>query len=134
MLTKHQALVYSMVVMAAADQEMSDAELLKIREIVSFLPVFRDYDPEQLPADAGACSEVLIEEEGFDRVLDLVRECLPVTLRETAYALAVEVAAADLEAAEEELNLLQMIRHHLEIDRLIAAGIERGARARYARH
>jgi len=67
-----------------------------------------------------------------DKVLDLVRESLPVSLRETAYALAIEVAAADLHAGEEELNLLQMIRHKLDIDRLIAAGIERGARARHA--
>ena len=31
----------------------------------------------------------------------------------------------------EELRILEMIRHRLTIDRLIAAGIERGARARF---
>lgn len=133
MLTKHQALVYCMVVTSAADNDMTDAELMKMREIVSVLPVFDSYDEEDLPKDAGKCAEQLMEEDGFDHVLDLVRESLPLNLRETAYALSVEVAAADLHAGQEELRLLMMIRHKLDIDRLIAAGIERGARARYAR-
>lgn len=133
MLTKHQALVYCMVVTSAADNDMTDAELMKMREIVSVLPVFDEYDEEELPTDAGKCAELLMEADGFDHVLDLVRESLPPNLRETAYALSVDVAAADLHAAQEELRLLMMIRHKLDIDRLIAAGIERGARARYTR-
>lgn len=131
MLNKHQSLVYCMVVMSAADSDMTDVELMTMQQIVSFLPVFTGYDPGDLADDAGKCAEVLLDEDGFDKALDLIRESLPVSLRETAYALAVEVAAADLHAGEEELNLLQMIRHKLDIDRLIAAGIERGARARY---
>lgn len=132
MLSKHQALIYTMVSMAAADSEMSESEMLKIKEIVAYLPVFEGYEQSEIAKDAGAVAEMLMDVDGFDKILDLVHECLPVNLRETAYALAVEVAAADLVAVEEELNLLQMIRHALEIDRLIASGIERGARARYA--
>ena len=132
MLSKHQALIYTMVIMSAADSEMTELEMLKIKEIVSYLPVFEGYEQHEIARDAGAVAEMLLEEDGFENVLKLVHECLPSELRETAYALAVEVAAADLVAVEEELNLLQMIRHALEIDRLIAAGIERGARARYA--
>jgi hypothetical protein len=30
------------------------------------------------------------------------------------------------------MRLLEILRHHLNIDRLIAAAIERGVRARYA--
>ncbi|MTI10746.1 MULTISPECIES: tellurite resistance TerB family protein [Curvivirga] len=132
MLTKHQSLIYTMVLMSAADSEMSETEMLKIKEVISYLPIFEGYEQSNIAKDAGAVAELLLDEDGFEKALELVRESLPVHLRETAYALAVEVAAADLEAAEEELNLLQMIRHILEIDRLIAAGIERGARARYA--
>ena len=50
---------------------------------------------------------------------------------ETAYALACDVAAVDGEATQEELRVLELMRHRLNIDRLIAAGIERGARARF---
>ena len=54
-------------------------------------------------------------------------------LHETAYALAVEVAAADLHVEQEELRFLQMLRDRLDLDSLTVAAIERGARARYRR-
>ena len=63
--------------------------------------------------------------------LDAYRRALPQPLRETAYALACDVAAADGEPAEAELRMLEMIRHRLHIDRLVAAAIERGAQARH---
>ena len=131
MLNKHQALIYAMVSISAADNEMTNAELVTIQQIVALLPVFQDYDPANLAADADACVALLNDVDGFEDVLDQIILGPPETLYETAYALAVEVAAADLVAKEEELNLLQMLRHALHLDRLIATGIERGARARY---
>jgi tellurite resistance protein len=56
---------------------------------------------------------------------------LPQPLRETAYAVACDVAAADGTLAEEEANLLELLRRRLRVDRLVAAAIER---ATYARH
>ena len=45
--------------------------------------------------------------------------------------MACDVAAADGLLGEQELNLLAEIRYELGIDRLHAAAIERGARARH---
>ena len=56
---------------------------------------------------------------------------LPVKLHETAYAIACDLVAADGEVTQEELRLLELIRHRLNVDRLTAAAIERGARARF---
>ena len=56
---------------------------------------------------------------------------LPERLFETAYAIACDVAAADGTLREPELRLLEEIRYELNIDRLHAAAIERGARARH---
>jgi tellurite resistance protein len=50
---------------------------------------------------------------------------------ETAYAVACDIVAADGEANQEELRMLEMIRFRLDVDRLTAAAIERGARARH---
>jgi tellurite resistance protein len=61
----------------------------------------------------------------------LIRETLPERLNETAYALACDVAAADGEIAQSELRMLEEMRYELNIDRLHAAAIERGARARH---
>ena len=66
----HAALVYVMVTMAAVDRNMTDVEIARIGAIVSHLPVFRDFDPEELVPIAEACGEVLSDEDGLDRVLD----------------------------------------------------------------
>ena len=42
-----------------------------------------------------------------------------------------EEVAADGDASQEELRMLEMIRFRLDVDRLTAAAIERGARARH---
>lgn len=131
MLDRHEALIHGMVIMAAADEIMTESEMDMIGRIVTHLPVFRDFDATRLPFIAEECIAKLDDENGLDRVVAEMKEALPASLRETAYALAVEVAAADLEATEEELNLLQMIRQVLELDRLICTGIERGVRARF---
>ena len=60
-------------------------------------------------------------------------EGLPERLHETAYALACDVAAADERISQEELRLLELLRHRLSVGRLPAAAIERGARARHLR-
>ncbi len=71
------------------------------------------------------------EEDGLDALFGLVRETLPENLWETAYALACDVAVADGELRESELRLLEEMRYELRIDRLHAAAIERGSRARH---
>ena len=127
----HEGLIYTMVVVSAADSDMTDSELHVIGDIVRLLPVFRDYDEAGLPATAAGCAELLAEDDGLDRVIDFVKGAVGDKLAETAYALACDVVAADGEANQEELRLLEIIRHRLDIDRLIAAGIERGSRARH---
>ncbi|MGD1877129.1 MAG: tellurite resistance TerB family protein [Kiloniellaceae bacterium] len=129
----HTALVYTMVLVSAADSEMTDSELKTIGEIVSHLPVFADYDTQNLTKDAQACAELLSGDDGLEAVLSKIVEGLPAKLKETAYAVALDVAAADGAASQEELRLLEMLRYRLAVGRLPAAAIERGARARYTR-
>jgi len=131
MLDPHGALICTMVIVSAADSNMTDAELAIIGEIVGHLPVFRDFDRNTLPSVLESCSQLLSREEGLDEAFSEIRKVLPANLRETAYALACDVAAVDGEAQQEELRVLELMRHRLNIDPLIAAGIERGARARF---
>ena len=44
-----------------------------------------------------ACADLLDDEEGLDKALSLIEAALPAKLRETAYALACDIAAADQE-------------------------------------
>ena len=133
MLNHHTALIYTMVLASAADSEMTDKELRTIGDLVTHLPVFREFDTENLIEISRSCAELLDEENGLETALELIKGALPQQrLRETAYTLACDVVAADGVAHQEELRLLEMIRHHLEVERLVAASIERAAAARYA--
>jgi tellurite resistance protein len=129
--TPHDALIYIMVTMSAADRTMTDSELAKIGSIIQTLPVFEKYDSDDLVAAASRCTDVLQADNGLKQIMDIAASTLPKHLHETAYALAVEVAAADLHLEQEELRLLQIFRDHFNLDRLTCAAIERGARARH---
>jgi tellurite resistance protein len=132
MVDHYAALIYTMVIASAADQDMTDAELGMIGDIVRHLPVFRGFDLDKLPRVARDCAELLDHENGLENAFDVIKGSLPVRLRETAYALACDVVAADGHASQEELRLLQLLQDALGLDRLIAVAIERAARARYA--
>ncbi len=132
-LSHHEALVYVMVMMSAVDKAMSEQELERIGTLSRFLPVFEDFDDERLVDVARDCSAQLSGPEGLDIVLEIIREALPARLYDTAYALAVELAAADLAIRSEEIRLLQMLRDRLGLDKLTCAAIERGAMARFRR-
>lgn len=129
-LSHHAALIYVMVTISAVDRTMTNAELARIGEIVSNLPVFADFDQERLVKTAEACGEVLSAGGGLEHVLRLVHTALPKKLRETAYAVALEVAAADQEVKAEEIRFLELLGDRLELDTLTTAAIERGIRAR----
>ncbi len=131
MLDPHRALVYTMVIVSAADSSLPDAELQTISDIVGHLPAFRDFDRRELPGLLNDCTELLNREDGLEETLQAIKDALPAKLRETAYAIACDLVASDGEASQEELRILEMIRHRLNVDRLTAAGIERGARARF---
>ena len=129
-LNHHAALVYVMVTVSAVDRAMTDDELHRIGEIVSNLPIFSDYDDNDLVKTAEACGEILSADGGLQQVLRLVHGALPEKLRETAYAVALEVAAADRLVRPEEIRFLEMLGDTLELDRMTTAAIERGIRAR----
>jgi tellurite resistance protein len=131
MLDPHRALIYTMVIVSAADSDLPDAELQTISDIVGHLPVFRDFDQSNLPALLNDCAELLAHEKGLGETLDAIKEGLPAKLRETAYTIACDLVASDGEATQEELRVLELIRHRLAVDRLIAAAIERASKARF---
>lgn len=130
-LSAQEALIYVMVMASAVDRKMNDRELGRIGELIHALPVFRGFDEDRLIGVSRDCATLLSGAEGLDIVLETVRDALPPRLYDTAYAVAVEVAAADLSVTAEELRLLAMLRDRLDLDKLTCAAIERSAIARY---
>ncbi len=126
-----QALIYTMVTMSGVEGPINTTELKEIGHIVKHLPIFKHFDDARLTTVAQEAGEMLQEPEGLAAVLGLIDEALPPKLRETAYALAVEVAAADLAVGKEELRFLAILRDRLGLDKLVTAALERSAIARY---
>jgi tellurite resistance protein len=131
LLSYQDALVAVMVVVSASDETIRTVELIKIEQIINHLPVFAGYDDDRLQRMSKIVFDLLEDEDGLDALFGLVADALPEKLYETAYALACDVAVADGTLAQPELRLLEEMRHVLNIDRLHAAAIERGARARH---
>jgi tellurite resistance protein len=129
--TPEDSLVAVMVGISVSDQTIRTSELLSIEQMVNYLPVFGSYDSDRMQTVATIVFDLLGDEDGLDALFGLVLEGLPEHLFETAYALACDVAAADGKLAQAELRFLEEIRHVFNIDRLHAAAIERGARARH---
>ena len=130
-LTAQDALVAVMIATCFSDGNVKTEELMTIDRIVHHLPVFADYDDDHTRRIASMVVDLFEEEDGLDALFGLVRQSLPEHLNETAYALACDVAASDGQLRDEELRMLEEIRHELDVSRLSAAAIERGARARH---
>jgi tellurite resistance protein len=130
-ISTEQALIYVMVMMTGVEGKIKPEELAELELLVRTLPAFKHFDRTRLANVAQECGDILQEKEGFKTVLALVKDQLPDRLRETAYALAVEVAAVDLLVGKEELRFLAILRDALGLDKLTTAAIERSAIARY---
>lgn len=128
-----EALVLTMVLVAAADRGMTDREIGVMSGQVQTLPAFEEFTTEQLREATDAAVSLLNEEDGLQHAARLIRGALNRRLRETAYALACEVIAADEVASQDSLQMLEFVQSELDLDPLVAAAIERGVRARYRR-
>jgi tellurite resistance protein len=130
-LDPQEALVCTMVLVAAASGGISDREIGVMSGLVQTLPAFRDFSPTRLEVATTAAIDLLREDEGLAHAAEMIRNALPPRLRETAYALACDVAAANKFVDQDSLRMLAFVREELHLDGLMAAAIERGARARH---
>ena len=129
--TLQDGLVAMMVATSVSDERIRTLELLSIERIVNHLPIFGAYDADRIRVISQTVFDLLEDEDGLDALFGLVRNSLPEKFHETAYALSCDVAAADGSIKETEARMLEEIRYELNIDRLHAAAIERGSRARH---
>jgi tellurite resistance protein len=129
--TVHDALIFAMVMASAVDNAMNDQEIERIGHLVEQTPVFSGFETDSLVAVASRCASLLARPEGMDIALETIRDALPERLYDTAYALAVEVAAVDHAVGPEEIRFLQLLRDRFKLDKLTCAAIERGAIARH---
>lgn len=125
------ALIYVMVIVSASDGALNEQELISGMGLIRNLPAFQGFDQDRARAVAQDCAAILQEPEGLQTALALVADALAAPLRETAYWVALEMVLSDGAVALEEIRMVEVIRRALGIDKLVAAALERGARARF---
>ena len=77
MIDHQAALIYTMVIVSAADGNMSDRELRIIGDNVRDLPVFADYDRDGFTKTLAECAEQLGHEKGLEEAFTMIRTALP---------------------------------------------------------
>ncbi len=130
-ISSEQALIYVMVMMSGVEGTIKPEELAEIDLLTRTLPAFKNFDRSRIATVAQECGDMLQVKDGMQTVIALVKDQLPARLRETAYALAVEIAAVDLAVGKEELRFLSILRDGLGLDKLTTAAIEKSAIARF---
>jgi tellurite resistance protein len=130
-LDPQEAIVCTMVLIAASGGGITDREIGVMSGLVQTLPVFQNFSTDRLDAATEAAVNLLREAEGLSHAGQMIRDALEPRLRETAYALGCEVVAADEEVDQDTLRMLDFVRTELRIDPLVASAIERGVRARH---
>jgi tellurite resistance protein len=138
-----EAIVLTMVLVAVADNGITDREIGIMAGQVQTLPAFEGFTTAQFNTVTEAAVQLLDDEDGLAHAGRLIRNALSLKLRETAYALACEVIAGGIRDSDKGIgpeasrgqafDMLEFVRRELCLDTLIAAAIERGIRARYQR-
>lgn len=127
-----EALVCTMVLVAAADGAITDREIGVMAGVLQTLPLFHDFSAERLAVATDAAVDLLGEDDGLSHAGKMIREALEPRLRETAYLLACEVVAADRnQATQPVLRMLELVLVELRLDPLVATAIERATKARH---
>jgi len=127
-----EALIHLMVIVSASDRDMGDAELARIGAVVRTLPVFSEFEQARTLEVAQGCQKLLSDDEvGLEGILTLIHDALTPELRETAYALAVDVAIADRSLNPEEHRMLDIVKQKFGLERPVVNAIERAASIRH---
>lgn len=130
-LTPQEALIYAMFAAAASDRTVSQPELLRINSMVAELPAFRSLGGDWMSREAQDCGRLLSKPDGMGKVVQMIVGALSPDLRETAYALAAEVASSDLAIKDGEREFLKLLEEALQLDPLLKAALEKAAAVRH---
>ena len=135
-MSPQDSLVAVMIAVSAADQSIRTAELVAIQTLVNHLPIFAEYDSDRIRVMAQTVFELFEEDDGLDALFGLVRDSLP----EGAATVETGLCAGLRRGRPPERALCwrspncacwKKSAMSWGIDRLHAAAIERGARARH---
>ena len=83
-LSPQDCLVALMIAVSASDENIRTAELVKIQSSVNMLPVFAEFNIDNINRMSQLVFELFEQEDGLDALFGLIRANLPGRWKETA--------------------------------------------------
>ena len=106
----------------ASDQTLSEEELKFMPVLFSRMRLFRDWSTAQYDELFNKLFQVL-KHQGFAAFLNICISSLPKKLRQTAFAVAVDIVLADSTVNREEKDFLYELQKKLGLDTRLATKI-----------
>jgi tellurite resistance protein len=103
----------------ASDGYPSEEESKEVMVVLSRMKLFRDYSNEVMNEMFDKLLKMLYA-SGFNTVFESAKESLPFDLRESAFAVASDIALVDGVITQEEQEFLHDLRHYLGVEDQIA--------------
>jgi len=116
-LTEQQAFLGIAMSIAGADGRLTMDEIEDVVNFIARMEMFHDQD-----VDVDGVYD-LLKEHGVDAFTIAASDKLSQPIRETAFALAVEVAMSDGDLGQEEMTLIKKLIPSLKIDESIAHAV-----------
>lgn len=100
--------------MSAIDGKIDETEMQCVSTYIERMKIFKDYDNNQIAAMFAKLLEIF-DSKGVANLVKAAKMKLPIPLRETAFACAVDIAFADGILENSEKKLLKELYKFLEV-------------------
>jgi tellurite resistance protein len=121
-LTKEESFAGIVLAAVAADGVITEEEAQGLVISLVRMKTYAGYTGNQMSALLNKLIGI-IKKQGVDALVNLSKESLPLELRETAFAVATDLALADGEIADQEKEILTKIQQGLDIPESKAVNI-----------
>lgn len=112
--TKQEAFAAILVATVASDGHISDEEARGFNAIINRVQLYREMNGDQFSSMVDKLLGI-VRRDGSVRLMEKAAAALPTELRETAFALAVDLVLADGSVEAEEKVLLEAVQLSLQV-------------------
>ena len=131
-LNPNDALIYSMTLSSAIDGDISDQEILFMKNCINNLPIFKNANSQDLENTLSMFFELLNGDNDPETIIELIMQSLDKDKQHIAYALSVEIMMVEEDFTIEKLRLLELFEKNFQINDLESASIKYTIKTKYS--
>ena len=121
-----------MTLSSAIDGEISNKEMQFIQTCINNLPIFKNYNSEDIEKTISMFFELLSGDNDPETIIELIEQALDKKNKHIAYALSVEIMMVEENFTNEKLRLLELFEKNFEINDLESTSIKYTIKTKYS--